>query len=400
MPILFRCATVKVVFYLPTPGGLTGAPRRLLALCRSLSSYGVSSCVATEPHSELSTRAIQDGHDVVDVDTQGILALRHGALLQGGIIFKVQAALALAFQNLRFWAVVRSVNAEAVWIRGSKGIGFAGLGAFLSSRPLVWDVDYEPPSKGIVRCLHRLGLWCARTVVFQYSAAPSEIFGPALAKRYRHKFRTVIPGVDLVSLQGAAGERVLHGGQKRCFTILCVGTICDRKNQQLLIDALTAMKQKAPEVEYSCLFAGRVFEQDYAVTLREKLREDALESAVQFLGWREDVHALMAAADLLVMPSKDEGVPNTVQEAMAIGLPVIVSAAGGMPEIVRDGETGWVLPLGAPEKWASKILQCVEDSAMCERVSVAARAYAWAHFGTMVWSQEYAEILRSAVSED
>lgn len=389
---------IKLMAYMSTPGGLTGAPRRLLTLARVLKAEGVQVCVATQSGSALIQAAEAEGFATVSSDNAGVLAMRHGSLFGGGVFFRLRVLGALLVQNWRFRSLVRCERGDVIWIRGSKGIAFAGLGALISRRPLVWDVDYELPSRGLVRWLHRFGLWAADAVVFQYRAAADGIFGSRLASRYRAKFHAIIPGIDLASLAACSRSRATRAvGKEAPFRILQVGTICERKNQHLLIEALQCLSRDGGCQSVEVRLAGGVFEEAYAEDSRRRLTDSGLGNVVQLLGWRDDVHALMAEADLLVMPSKDEGVPNTVQEAMAIGLPVMVSNAGGMPEVVSHGKTGWVLPADDPEAWAKQIDACRLDRELCREVGEAAAAYAAEHFGTESWGRQYAGVIKRLV---
>ena len=76
------------------------------------------------------------------------------------------------------------------------------------------------------------------------------------------------------------------------------------------------------------------------------VRRAGLDGVVALLGDRDDVPALLAAADVFVLASRSEGFPMSVLEAMAAGLPVVASAVGGVPEAVLDGETGLLVPPG------------------------------------------------------
>lgn len=266
------------------------------------------------------------------------------------------------------------------------------MGALLSRKPLVWDVGYELPSRGVVRWLHRLGLWMSKAVVFQYAAAPVAIFGEQLANRYAAKYETIIPGIDLPKLEKhrfARANREKNLGDP--FVILQVGTICDRKNQALMIEALDRLRQNTSVDGIRLQLAGGVFEEAYAEQLRRRIGERGLEGTVEWLGWRDDIHDLMVQADLLVMPSRYEGVPNTVQEAMYIGLLVVVSEAGGMPEIVRDGESG-----DKPQAWAARIEQCARNRGVCEEVGFAGSASA-INFGTSKWGARYSAVLKQVM---
>jgi len=388
----------RLITYLPTPGGLTGAPRRLLTLAGALRSQGFEVCIAADADSELLMEANRRGFETRAVSPVGVLALRGGALFGGGVMFRLRTGWSLLRQNIRFWSAVKSFNADVVWIRASKGIAFAGLGKLLASRPLIWDVDYELPSKGLVRWLHRFGLWTAAAVVFQYRSAPVGVFGGELSQRYVEKFHSIIPGIDLDSVRPyreRRRSREIEPG--RPFTILQVGTICDRKNQLLVLEALDKLKARdipeRPEVRVR--FVGGFSDQEYEKRVRASIADMGLGDSVELLGWRDDVHALMAEADLLVMPSRDEGVPNTVQEAMYIGLPAIVGDAGGMPEVVDHGVTGWVLPVDDPGMWAGQIECCLRREDRCVGVGNAAAIYAEQHFGTENWGAQYAHIISS-----
>jgi len=391
---------IRLLAYMSTPGGLTGAPRRLLTLAASLRNQGVETDIVSQSGSDLLREAQTKGFETAAVDATGVLALRRGALFGGGVVFRLRVAFALVLQQWRVFRCIQRQRANAVWIRGSKGIAFAVVGTYLSGRPLIWDVDYELPSTGRVRWLHRFGLWAATFVVFQYGAAAEAIFGRDLVGKYCHKFRTLVPGIDFAPLQAvvetAEGDATVH--DDRPFTIIQVGTLCERKNQRHTVEALGRLDRANLSHPIRLLLVGGEFDPNYPASLRPAIRSLGLEDVVEFLGWRDDVHQLIASADLMVMPSVDEGVPNAVQEAMYLGIPAIVSPAGGMPEVIKHGETGWVLPLSKPTAWAAQIKECIEAREHCSRVGQQASEYANRHFSVEAWGREYAELVRAAVT--
>lgn len=390
---------VKLIAYMATPGGLTGAPLRLITLANALRNSGVKVCVASQSGSQLLEMARANGHSTATLDATGVLTLQRRALFRGGIWFRFRVASALLQHNLRVFRCIRRNRGDVVWIRGSKGIAFAGLGALLSRRPLIWDVDFELPSKGMARWLHRFGLWASRRVVLQYDSAATAIFGQILSMRFQKKFLSIIPGIDLGGFDSYATRR---SGKPHAmsdpFVILQVGTICDRKNQRFLIDALQHIDFKRLPVPLRVKFAGGVHDEEYFDSLKEQVKRLGLEDTVEFLGWRNDVYELMTQSDILVMPSKDEGVPNTVQEAMSIGLPVIVSEAGGMLEVVNNGLTGWVLTMDTSRVWAEQIEACISQEDRLAEISQKALLYATEHFGTTEWGNRYAEVIRETIA--
>ena len=95
---------------------------------------------------------------------------------------------------------------------------------------------------------------------------------------------------------------------------------------------------------------------------------------VRFLGHRRDVPALLAAADLFVLPSLYEGLPLAALEAMAAGVPVVATAIGGTDEVVRDGETGTLVPPADPNALAAAITRTLADRDGAMRLAAAARS--------------------------
>jgi len=115
---------------------------------------------------------------------------------------------------------------------------------------------------------------------------------------------------------------------------------------------------------------------------RERIAAAArpLGPAVQLLGERGDVRELLADADVFVLSSRSEGLPISILEAMAAGLPVVASRVGGVVEIVVDAETGYLVPPGDEGALAAAIERLLADSSLRRRLGAAGRARAEALF--------------------
>lgn len=111
--------------------------------------------------------------------------------------------------------------------------------------------------------------------------------------------------------------------------------------------------------------------------LREELEQQAdrlqISDRVIFMGARQDIPRVLAAADLFVLPSLWEGLPGAVMEAMAAGLPVVASDVGGVRELLCDGETGYLVPAAQPEPLAERLQALLADAALRERMGAAGR---------------------------
>jgi glycosyltransferase involved in cell wall biosynthesis len=117
--------------------------------------------------------------------------------------------------------------------------------------------------------------------------------------------------------------------------------------------------------------------------LRLRTLADALgvSSCICFLGEQPDVAPYLAQMDLYVQASVAEGLPNSVLEAMAAGLPVVATAVGGTPEIVLDGQTGLLVAPGDPFALGDAVLALQADRSQAERFGRAGRARVEAYFG-------------------
>jgi glycosyltransferase involved in cell wall biosynthesis len=80
--------------------------------------------------------------------------------------------------------------------------------------------------------------------------------------------------------------------------------------------------------------------------------------AVQFLGERPDVERLLPGFDVFVLSSREEGIPNALLEAMAAGRPAVVTDVGGNREVLRDGDTGWIVPAQSPARSQTRSRRC------------------------------------------
>ncbi|HEX6200036.1 MAG TPA: glycosyltransferase, partial [Thermoanaerobaculia bacterium] len=119
--------------------------------------------------------------------------------------------------------------------------------------------------------------------------------------------------------------------------------------------------------------------------LEERAASAGLGEAVAWTGFRRDVPALLAAADLFVLPSRDDALPTVLLEAQAAGVAVVASRAGGVPEIVDDGATGVLVPPGEAAALARAVSALLADPAARGRLAQAGRRRARERFSMDAW---------------
>jgi len=151
-------------------------------------------------------------------------------------------------------------------------------------------------------------------------------------------------------------------------------------------DVVRVFERLNREVPSRLVFVGDGPERPGAVEEAESL---GIADRVRFLGKLDSVAELLGCADLLLLPSESESFGLVALEAMAAGVPVVASAVGGLPEVVVEGETGFLRPVGAVEEMAEAAVSILRDPARWEEFSRAARAVAADRFAAEVIVPQY-----------
>ena len=147
------------------------------------------------------------------------------------------------------------------------------------------------------------------------------------------------------------------------FLVGTVGRLEEQKGLQYLLEAIRILRGGGKEAFLLVVGSGRE-----EARLQEQASRDGIGDAVFFLGARRDVAELYRAMDVFALSSLWEGGPITLIEAMASGLPVVATPVGIVPEVVRDGVNGFLVPLRDPAMLAEALWRVREDPAMAEAV--------------------------------
>ncbi len=179
---------------------------------------------------------------------------------------------------------------------------------------------------------------------------------------------TAIPnGVDLPEHVRSGAERSSASGHR----ILYVGRLTVQKSPEALIEAFLRL----PPALQDSTTVDVVGDGPQRDSLTRLIQQHGLQNRITLHGHRDDVPRFMSSADVLVLPSRWEGLPNVVLEAMAHGLPVIASAVDGVNDLIRHNETGWLVDQPASAvafaETIAKVLQAPEQRAEVSRRGLA-----------------------------
>lgn len=138
--------------------------------------------------------------------------------------------------------------------------------------------------------------------------------------------------------------------------LVCVGRLCEQKGQLLLVEAVRLLAQRGVEVKL--MLAG---DGELRAAVEDLIALYGLQRRIEITGWisSEQVRAEILAARALVLPSFAEGLPVVIMEAMALRRPVLTTYVAGIPELVRQGENGWLFPAGAVDELVEAMADCL-----------------------------------------
>lgn len=234
-----------------------------------------------------------------------------------------------------------------------------------------------PPSWAYLWADRLAGRWTTVTIC----VAEHERSNGIAARTCRSDRTVVIPNAVDVA---AAPTADMNGSTARLVT---VGRLKAPKDYSTLARAYAAL----PSGSFEALIVGDGPDRPQVESELVRLR---LANAVRLLGERTDVPELLAGSDVFVLSSASEGLPLSVAEAMAAGLPVVASAVGGVPELVVDGETGFLVPPGEPERLAEAVEPLLSDPALRRQMGRSGRARAEELFDLTAFRRAHVELYR------
>jgi glycosyltransferase involved in cell wall biosynthesis len=153
-----------------------------------------------------------------------------------------------------------------------------------------------------------------------------------------------------------------------------VGTVANFKSHKRLdrmLDVADLVRRRLPKVRFVMVGTGQLEDE-----IRRSAHARDLDRTVVFTGFRDDAPRLVSGFDVFAMSSEFEGLSVAVIEALALGIPAVVTAVGGMPEVVNDGEQGYVVPPGDTSMLAERLVTLLQDRPLRRRMGEAGRARA------------------------
>lgn len=372
------------VLHLLESGGLYGAERVVLNLSAAMRAAGefepVVGCIVQDPD---EPSALYDEARRLGIAAEKVL------LRNFGLAADVPVAA-------RRWA---RLGVGLVHSHGYKATVFGSFVRALRPVPMtatchLWFIGPRTPRKMRAMVAAELRLYRRfRTVV----AVSSEIRGVLVrAGVDGDRVRVIANGIPVdVTPPGEAARAALRaslGATAETCLVLNAGRLTAQKDQATLLRAVgTAPGGGRP---LRCVVAG---EGELREVLGGEIAGNGWSERVALLGFRDDVPALLGAADVFALPSLDEGMPMILLEAAAAGLPIVATPVGDIPTLVVDGRNGLLVPPGDASALCSALLRLRDEPGLAARLGAAARDEVRRRHSSEAMYASYAEVYRAHV---
>ena len=310
------------------------------------------------------------GHDVLLVGQPDGLLRREAE--RAGVPFR-PVAMRFVCDPAALWSFIRlfrEVRPDIVHTHSSKDSWLAGLAGRMLGLPVVRTRHVSIPVSG-----HRLN-WAYRLPHLVMTTA-DRIRGMLVEEGVCDQSRVkVLPtGVDLSRFREGIPPCVFRGEVGLPEGVPAVGIVAQlrqSKGHEHFLRAARLLRDRGSNARFFVVGDGH-----WRDIFREEARRlGVLDGTVAFLGYREDIPEVMAGLDLLVIAStRTEGIPQVALQAMAMGLPIVGTDIGGVPEAIRPSGAGVVVPVGDPPALAAAVEGLLADPSRRARMGEAGRAF-------------------------
>ncbi|MCX7893675.1 MAG: glycosyltransferase [Burkholderiales bacterium] len=340
------------VLHTESSAGWGGQENRTLREVRELGARGVHAAIACRPGAKLGARAREAGLEVHEVPMRGAGDL--GSIL----------ALRSILKRGRFDVVSTHSSGDTL---------VAGLAA-----RLLWPRPVHVRTRHLILPItHRATYtWLPDHVVAVTHALADYL---ASAGVPRERISVIGSGIDLDAFDPDRTPPVLRSELGLAKNALVVGTVAIlrvKKGHRDLLEAVPAIVAAVPEAVF--VLAG---DGPQRANLEREIAARGLADRVRMIGLRHDVANVLASLDLFVLPTHEEAGGQSFLEAQAMRVPVVSTRVGGVPEMVREGETALLVPPRDPAALAEAVIALARDPHRRRRMGEAARAWVLAEHG-------------------
>ncbi|MDP4105443.1 MAG: glycosyltransferase family 4 protein [Bacillota bacterium] len=352
----------RVLFYESRPewGGAQKCELDLLLALEKQPS--LKTFLLTSTYGPMNDRLRDSGKEYTVIPIHNAVNKVRKGQVKTGVIFLLYQLLCMLPHFIRVSSFILRNHIDIVYTSQFRSQLVIGWMAKLLGRKVIWHIHGE---EQLNNTFGKVSVSAADKII---------VVSHNLMKRYKEqlpkwesKFTAVHNGVEVASF----GKRK----KKDPFTISMVGTLIEAKRQDLAISACAMLIQMGYEIQLQILGEKPPWHNnDYKNSLHNLIDQYGISNSVFFLGWVENPFNTLSQSDVFILPSDTEGMPLSIIEAMAIGLPCIATNVGGVPELIMDGETGFLIEPDHVNELADKLKFFLDHPLECEQMGHQAEA--------------------------
>jgi glycosyltransferase involved in cell wall biosynthesis len=300
-----------------------------------------------------------------------------GSILEDDMAGRLLTSACLLRHSFTLASIIIQENIDVVQCNSIRAISTIGLAAKVTGRPCFWYVKGELDNP----LLDKIGFALADRVLFQCETNKNRRY-PELVRKYEKKIHILTNGIDLeevATAQQNTGQQLRNELciDKQNINVAFLGQLYAPKGIDYLLKAMAKVRKVFSKVAlYLVGDYGTGQYQNYKAELNSIIESKNLEK-IYFLGWRSDALEILSLMDIYAFPSLSEGVPRSIMEAMALGKPVVATSVGGIPDLVRNGETGFLVEARNSDGLANAILTLAKNKELRTKFGEKARSIAF-----------------------
>ena len=208
----------------------------------------------------------------------------------------------------------------------------------------------------------------------------------------RKKFGLMPPGLEICQLPNKADSQELFGLSTTILQCAFIGRVTQIKRPDRFLDVVSEIKKRGLALEFFMAGDGELLE-----SCRERIDREDL--PVKILGWQSNIERVLAAANIVLLTSDNEGTPLCLIQAGMAGLPVVTTRVGSVPDVVLDGTTGIIVSLDV-EEIADALERLCSDKGLSVRMGAAAKEFTLSNFGVERLVRDHEELYKKLITNN
>jgi len=204
------------------------------------------------------------------------------------------------------------------------------------------------------------------------------------------KFELMPPGLEIGQLPNKKESQESFDLSTTTLQCAFIGRVTQIKRPDRFLDVVSEIKKRGVRIEFFMAGDGELLD-----TCRERIAREQL--PVKFLGWQSNIEKVLAAADIVVLTSDNEGTPLSLIQAGMAGLPVVTTRVGSVPEVVLDGTTGIITSLDVQEV-ANALEKLANNSDLRTQLGTSAKEFTLANFGVRRLVHDHEELYKKLLT--